>query len=217
MRSQQNPEMWWSVPFTYAWLYMSFLLFCLICVYSSQFSILFWIMYLLEHFGYLPNINLNCVNYLLFYMKLLNYLFCNMFGSVLECYELTGVSLLWTRWALAYKAKIGFVWRKIGLYWGVYVDYILIVNLKGYFDLLDTSVIVFVNNLLWFVFYFYVICVVELLVSSVICRLQGLSYLHVPDCTSFLLFCLFIIIFIFILNYVPIVTFWIFIVKYEFC
>ena len=25
----------------------SFLLFCLICVYSSQFSILFWIMYLL--------------------------------------------------------------------------------------------------------------------------------------------------------------------------
>ena len=27
-------------------------------------------------------------------MKLLNYLFCNMFGSVLECYELTGVSLL---------------------------------------------------------------------------------------------------------------------------
>ena len=26
---------------------ISFLLFCLICVYSSQFSILFWIMYLL--------------------------------------------------------------------------------------------------------------------------------------------------------------------------
>ena len=50
--------------------------------------------------------NLNYVNYLLFYMKLLNYLFCNMFGSVLECYELTGVSLLWTRRALANKAKI---------------------------------------------------------------------------------------------------------------
>ena len=32
----------------------SFLLFCLICAYSSQFSILFWIMYLLLHFGYLP-------------------------------------------------------------------------------------------------------------------------------------------------------------------
>ena len=38
--------------------------------------------------------NLNFVNYLLFYMKLLNYLFFNMFGSVLECCELTGVSLL---------------------------------------------------------------------------------------------------------------------------
>ena len=38
--------------------------------------------------------NLNFINYLLFYMKLLNYLFFNMFGSVLECCELTGVSLL---------------------------------------------------------------------------------------------------------------------------
>ena len=38
--------------------------------------------------------NLNFVKYLLFYMKLLNYLFFNMFGSVLECCELTGVSLL---------------------------------------------------------------------------------------------------------------------------
>ena len=28
-------------------------------------------------------------------MKLLNYLYFNMFGSVLECCELTGVSLLW--------------------------------------------------------------------------------------------------------------------------
>ena len=41
------------------------------------------------------------VKYLLFHMKLLNRLFCNMFGSVLECYGLTGVSLLWTRRALA--------------------------------------------------------------------------------------------------------------------
>ena len=39
---------------------------------------------------------MNSVKYLLFYMKLLNYLFCNMFESVLECYELTGVGLLWT-------------------------------------------------------------------------------------------------------------------------
>ena len=29
---------------------------------------------------------------------------------------------------------------------------------------------------------FCVICTVELLVSSVICRFQGLSYLHMPDC-----------------------------------
>ena len=54
---------------------------------------------------------------------------------------------------------------------------------------------------------FYVICRVELLVSSVICRFQGLSYSHVPEC----IFCLLSIIFIFILNYVLIVTFWIFI------
>ena len=47
MRLQQDSVMWWSVPFTCAWLYMSFLLFCLICIYSSQFSILFRIMYLL--------------------------------------------------------------------------------------------------------------------------------------------------------------------------
>ena len=58
--------------------------------------------------------NLNYVNYLLFDMKSLNYLFCNMFGSVLECYELTGVSLLWTRRALANKAKIGLLWKKLG-------------------------------------------------------------------------------------------------------
>ena len=80
-------------------------------------------------------------------MKLLNYSFRNMFGSVLERYELIGISLLWTRRALANKAKIGLVWKKFGLYQGVYVDCILIVNFKGYFDLLDTSVIVFVNTL----------------------------------------------------------------------
>ena len=52
----------------------------------------------------------------------------------------------------------------------------------------------------------------ERVVSCVICGLQGLSYSHVPDCIymSFLLFCLSITIFIFILNYVLIVTFWIF-------
>ena len=35
---------------------------------------------------------MNFVDHLLFYMKLLNYLFCDMFGSVLECYELTHIS-----------------------------------------------------------------------------------------------------------------------------
>ena len=35
---------------------------------------------------------MNFVDHLLFYMKLLNYLFCDMFGSVLECYELTYIS-----------------------------------------------------------------------------------------------------------------------------
>ena len=87
-------------------------------------------------------------------MKLLNYLFFNMFGSVLECFELTGVSMLWTRMALANKVKIGLVFLKFGIYHGVSFDCIIIINLRGYIDLLDTSVIVFVNNLLWFVFYF---------------------------------------------------------------
>ena len=31
---------------------------------------------------------MNSVKYL-FYMELLNYLFCDMFGGILECYELT--------------------------------------------------------------------------------------------------------------------------------
>ena len=34
---------------------------------------------------------MNFVKYLLFYMKLLNVLFCDMFGSVSEGYRLTGV------------------------------------------------------------------------------------------------------------------------------
>ena len=40
------------------------------------------------------------------------------------------------------------------IYHRVYFDCIKIINLRGYIDLLDTSVIVFVNNLLWFVFHF---------------------------------------------------------------
>ena len=58
---------------------------------------------------------------------------------------------------------------------------------------------------------FYVICIVELMVSSVICRFQGLSYSHVTECIEFS-FILFIHHNIhFKMNYVLIVTFWIFI------
>ena len=34
---------------------------------------------------------MNSVRYLLFYMELLNYLFCDMFWSVMVCYKLTAV------------------------------------------------------------------------------------------------------------------------------
>ena len=85
--------------------------------------------------------------------------------------------------ALANKVKIGLAFKKLEIYHGVYFDCIKIINLRGYIDLLDTSIIVFVNNLLWFVFHF--IFIVELLVSSVICRFQGLSYSHVPECIEF--------------------------------
>ena len=78
----------------------SFILFDL-CLFITIFNFILNYIYLSYH--------LNFVNYLLFNMKLLNYLFFNMFGSVLECCELTGVSLLWTRMALANKAKIGLV------------------------------------------------------------------------------------------------------------
>ena len=84
-------------------------------------------------------------------MKLLNYSFFNMFGGVFR--------VLWVNWcqfavAMANKVKIGLAFWKLGIYHGVYFDCIKIINLRGYIDLLDTSVIVFVNNLLWFVFHF---------------------------------------------------------------
>ena len=53
---------------------------------------------------------------LIIYCLIWNYwiiYFLNMVGSVLGCCELTGVSLLWTRMALANKAKIGLVFLKI--------------------------------------------------------------------------------------------------------
>ena len=95
-----------------------------------------------------------------------------MFGSVLECCELTGVSLLWTRMALANEAKI-FFFFKLGIYHGVYFDCMIIMNLRGYIDLLDTSVIVLLMIYCGLCF-FYVIYIVELLVSSVICKFSGL-------------------------------------------
>ena len=67
--------------------------------------------------------------------------------------------MLWVNWcqfavALANKVKIGLAFLKLGIYHGVYFDCIKIINLRSYIDLLDTSIIVFVNNLLWFVFHF---------------------------------------------------------------
>ena len=85
--------------------YEFFLSFCLIFVYSSQFHFYFESCTHCNIFDIYLLYNMNYVKYLLLCMKLLSYLFCNMFGSVLECYELTGVRLLWTRRALANKAK----------------------------------------------------------------------------------------------------------------
>ena len=67
--------------------------------------------------------------------------------------------MLWVNWcqfavALANKVKIGLAFYKLGIYHGVFFDCIKIINLRVYIDLLDTSVIVFVNNLLWIVFHF---------------------------------------------------------------
>ena len=67
--------------------------------------------------------------------------------------------VLWVNWyqfavALANKVKIGLAFWKLGIFHGVYFDCIKIINLRGYIDRLDTSVNVFVNNLLWFVFHF---------------------------------------------------------------
>ena len=90
-----------------------------ICLTVYEFSSIFLFISMLNYvlivtFWILTYDIILIVNYPLFYMKLLNYLFCNMFGSIVECYELTGVSLLWTMRALANKAKIGLVWKKLG-------------------------------------------------------------------------------------------------------
>ena len=110
-------------------------------------------------------------------MKVLNYLFFNMFGSLLECCELTGASLLWTRMAWANKAKIGLVFQKLGIYHGVYLDCIIIINLKGYIDLLDTSIIVFVNNSLWFVFYF-MLHYGDVIMTAIVSQITSLTIVY---------------------------------------
>ena len=68
---------------------MSFLLFCLfitilIFILNCVLIITFWIFIYYEIWILL---NIYC-----FFMELLNYLFCDMFGGVLECYELTHIS-----------------------------------------------------------------------------------------------------------------------------
>ena len=118
--------------------------------------------------------------------------------------------MLWVHWcqfavALANKVKTGLAFWKLGIYHGVYFD--CIIHLRGYIDLLDTSVIVFVNNLLWFVFHFILFALFSAWSLVSFAGFQGLAYLHE---FSFILF-FFIIIFIFILNNVLIVRLGIFI------
>ena len=104
--SQQDFEWRWSVPLfkCLTVLEFSFILFDL-CLLITFFNFImnyvpivtFWI------FTYHKIwILLIIVNYVLFYMKLLNYLFFSMFGSVLESCELTGVCLL-LPWLIKWK------------------------------------------------------------------------------------------------------------------
>ena len=53
--------------------------------------------------------NINSVKYILFYMELLNYLFCDMFGGILECYELTHIS--WSSTPRPHKGSYAWVSR----------------------------------------------------------------------------------------------------------
>ena len=153
MRSQQDPEMWCSVPFTCAWLYMSFLLFCFdfpacrtyeiatrswdvvicpiyMCLTQYEFSfILFDLCLFITIFNFILNYVLIVTFWIFTYYKIWimliiycfiwNYwiiCFVTCLEVFLECYESTGVSLMWTRRALANKDKIGLVLKKFGLY-----------------------------------------------------------------------------------------------------
>ena len=79
----------------------SFILFDL-CLFITIFNFILKYVPIVTFWIFTYHKNLNFVNYLLFHMKLLNYLFFNMFGSVLESCELTGVSLLWP-WLIKWK------------------------------------------------------------------------------------------------------------------
>ena len=59
---------------------------------------------------------MNSVKYLLFYMELLNYLYCDMFVSVLKCYELTHVSLV-TQASLSTPQGVMHEWAGIVTHW----------------------------------------------------------------------------------------------------
>ena len=66
--------------------------------------------------------NMNFVDHLLFYMELLNYSFCDIFGSVLECYELTHISCTvhspWSHaWVNSHCYPIGCVIKST--HWGI--------------------------------------------------------------------------------------------------
>ena len=93
---------------------------------------------------------------------------------------------IWNYWIICFASFLKVfwgVWKKFWLYQEVYIDCILIVNFRGHFvwsiRYKRYRLSMIYSGLF---FYFCVICVVEFLVSSVTCRLQGLSYLHVPDC-----------------------------------
>ena len=68
-------------------------------------------MYLVRHLGYKPIVKYDFFLIFIVLYETIELLICNMFGNVLECYELTGVCLLWTRRALANKSTIGLVWK----------------------------------------------------------------------------------------------------------
>ena len=83
---------------------------------------------------------MNFVDHLLFYMKLLNYLFCDMVGSVLECYELTLISWLYTpgnhAWANRHCYPIGCVIKTPIRAYVVVVQLLTFLNLHFIVDII---------------------------------------------------------------------------------